>query len=262
MPPVSSVLRRTLREFSKTHYAGVLSQLQAGSRYLDLRISRATHALPKGGADRFWIVHGAVACVPLAEVLGDLRAFQGEDTIVTVVRLEGPPWDMEATNALAARFFDSLGHDNIYQGSVAGLREVEYSALPAHVVAGVPGIGSFGKGQEFGTDVWINTYNADVKSAGLETQLKGIRVREERDDLCVLGWTVTPQPKDIVKRILTFGCARPSLETEAEKFNKRFKEFVAANGDEIRKKCNVVFFDFITSELSEAVVSLNKPALE
>lgn len=267
LPPLSCVLRRTLREFSQTQYSCVLSQLRAGSRYQDFRISRATHAQPKGAADRFWLVHGAVACVPLAEVLADMRAFTAEcremdgavPTVVTVVRLEGPDWDAESKEELDSRFFE-LGKEDLYQGSAKGLRDVDFEALPPHLVAGVPGIGEFGRGQEFGTDVWINTYSAQEKKAGLQTQLGQIAPRGERDDLYALGWTVTPQPTDIAKRILSLGFARPSLRTEAENFNSLFKVFAEENKEQIRKRCNVVMFDFITKELSDMVLSLNEKA--
>lgn len=273
MPPLRWFLRRTLREFSKTQYGGVLRQLRAGSRYQDLRVSGATRAVAPeaGGApDKFWLVHGAVACVPLGEVLADMARFAAEEraraggdgrapTVVSVVRLLGGGWDADMLDELAARFRDALGAPDLYQGGPAELREVEFEDLPPWVVVGVPGIGSFPRaGEKWGSDVWINTYDGDEKVKGLRDQLEEQRGRKERDGFYVLGWSVTPQPTDIAGRIVSCGIARPSLEDEAEKFNHRWGDFAAANLAEIRRCTNVVFFDFITAELAAKVRSLNE----
>lgn len=230
--------------------------------------------MPKDSPDQFWLVHGAVACVPLSEVLVDMASFSAEytaqgvrpPTVVTVCRLLGPAstWDDAATAALAGRFREALGADALYDGNAQTLRSVPFTELPAHVVTGIPGLGGFPKGigsANFGSDVWIDTYKLDTKEHGLKAQLENTADRESRDKLYVLGWTVTPQPADIAKRIVTCGFARPSLEEEGERFNKRFAAFATANSDALKAKCNVVFFDFITPELSAQVLALNDDLL-
>jgi hypothetical protein len=231
VPPLRFFLRRTLSDFSKTHDGPLLAQLRAGSRYQDLRVSRVVRPRlmaklpPPGEEDEFWLVHGAVACVPLGEALAGMRTFADEVAangevapVVSVARLLGQGWDKEGHKALAARFVEALGRENIYDGNVAGLKSTPYAKLPAHVVAGVPGLSGLNDiGEQFGSDVWINTYNLDEKTAGLEKQVREIKPRTERNNLYVLGWTVTPQPTDIAKRIVSFGICRPSLETEAKR---------------------------------------------
>lgn len=266
-PPLSALLRRTLREFSRTQYGGILSQLRAGARYQDFRISTASHTRPRASPDEFWLVHGAVACVPLGDALADMAAFAAEaaaaapdgrpPTVVTVCRLLGGGWDKAACAALAGRVEGALGAAAIYGGDARALRRVPFDDLPAWVVAGVPGLGALPDGAAFGTDVWINTYSPEEKAAGLAAQVAGVAARAARDDLYVLGWTVTPQPRDIGLRLASAGWARPSLEREAERFNARFAAFAEEHGAALRERCNVVFFDFITPELAAAVRRLD-----
>lgn len=284
-PPLSCFLRRTLREFSKTQYGGIGAQLRAGARYLDFRVSSAVHDRPTGAADPFWLVHGAVACVQLATVLADMAAFAAEyrdagvrpPTVVVVCRLQGPEsfWDGATLAALAARFKDALGADALYDGDAEALRRTPFSSLPAWIVSGVPGIGTWarvpksaGDQGHFGSDVWINTYDLDEKEKGLLAQLSATRDRRDRAeesrkpgrkraDLYAFAWTVTPQPTDIVKRIVSCGIARPSLETEGVRFNGRFSAFAQQHAAALKAKANVVTFDFITQELSAQVLALN-----
>jgi hypothetical protein len=161
LPPLRTFLRRTLCDFSRTQDGDLLHQMRAGSRYHDLRISAVTRSrvmistLPPGSDDDFWLVHGAVACVPLGEALASLRTFAAE---MAVARLLGNGWDDGTKAKLAARFVDALGRGNIYAGDVAGLKETPYAELPPHVVAGVPGLcGLNAVGEQFGSDIWINT---------------------------------------------------------------------------------------------------------
>lgn len=284
-PPLSCFLRPTLRDFSKTQYGGIGSQLRAGARYLDFRVSSAVHDRPAGAADPFWLVHGAVACVQLATVLADMAAFAAKyrdagvrpPTVVVVCRLEGPDsfWDAPTLAALAGRFRDALGVDALYDGDAESLRSTPFASLPAWVVSGVPGIGTWlrvpksaGDQANFGSDVWINTYDLDEKESGLLAQLAATRNRADRADLArkpgrkradmyAFAWTVTPQPADIVKRIVSCGLARPSLETEAIRFNGRFAAFAEQHAAALKAKVNVVTFDFITQELSAQVLALN-----
>lgn len=261
------------------------AQLRAGARYLDFRVSSAVHARPAASADPFWLVHGAVACVPLAAALADMAAFADgyrtagarSPTVVVVCRLEGPDaaWDAPALAALAARFVAALGADALYRGDAEALRSAPFAGLPPWVVSGVPGVGAWarvpkaaGDQAHFGSDVWIDTYDLDEKEAGLvrqlaETSPRADRAREAykpnraRADLYAVAWTVTPQPTDIVKRIVSCGLARPSLETEAVRFNARFAAFAERHADALRDKANVITFDFLTQELSAQVLALN-----
>lgn len=141
---------------------GVGAQLAAGARFLDLRVGRLAGTAAGAGGDRrpwwrglgwaaraasagaaavgrpltvddYWLVHGMVACAPLADALAAVNAYHaaaraaspggGGVTLVLSVTLE---WLDEAeVDALAGVLLDGLA-DEVWRGGAASLRGVAY----------------------------------------------------------------------------------------------------------------------------------------
>lgn len=265
--PLKHALRRTLTDFSRTHALDVPAQLDAGARFLDLRVAGVeSSCVPCASRARdvdLWLVHGIVAAVPLRPVLEGVAAWQRAfgrrglrpPAVVMVVRR----YDDVLEGLVAALFREVLGASDlgIYEGDAAGLRVVPYTELPPSVVVGVKGVGAMPSGEDWGADVWIDTYNPTVKRSGLVEQARGAGARVARDAMYVLGWTVTPQTSDIAGRILSLGFAKPSLEQEAKKFNKEFTVFAKEHREHLQANVNVIFFDFFDRHLADAVFSIN-----
>lgn len=153
---VRRVCAAVQRDFALTQSLDVLGQLRAGARFLDLRVSKR----PRADADpAFWIVHGMVLCVRLADVLHAINRFHGEcarrgalETVVTVVRTYH--LDEEEVRELAAVLRNELRH-RIYDGSEDDLRRDALDSLPPNVVAGaLPG---FALNLDWGRDAWMGT---------------------------------------------------------------------------------------------------------
>lgn len=146
----------------------VYEQLVAGARFLDIRVSKLT---PAAADERLWVVHGAAACVPLADILSQINAFHehqspGRSHVILAVRhFRLSP--AEAT-ALAAQLNAQLAHP-IFRGDADALAVTPLAELPVNVVAGVAGVSKLGPG--WAVDDWINTYCGERKLAGLHGQL-------------------------------------------------------------------------------------------
>jgi len=71
---VRGLTSRLQAEFALTQSLSIREQLEAGARFLDLRISK--RAGTPEDVDLFWTIHGMVLCVPLEEILEQLTEFQ------------------------------------------------------------------------------------------------------------------------------------------------------------------------------------------
>lgn len=69
-----AMTKRTQLEFALTQHLSILGQLEAGARFLDLRVSKRSDT-PEN-VDEFWTVYGMVLCVPLVDVVVQLNAFE------------------------------------------------------------------------------------------------------------------------------------------------------------------------------------------
>jgi hypothetical protein len=172
--------------------------------------------------------------------------------VVSVFRLFG--LDNDETAELADHLRRRL-RGGIFCGSAKDLRTATLAELPANIVAGVPGLAHLPA--QFGFDLWKNTYDADLKIDFLADYLSSETTRLSRDDLCVIGWTVTPQVTDVVLRLagLTMFCR--SLQLEAAKLNSRLPAFLKAYSQDVRSKANVIFCDFIDSAFANIIIDLS-----
>lgn len=205
-----------------------------------------------------------VAAVPLMPELHGIAAWQADwisrgfkpPCIVIVVRRYNKALYRKVEEAFRSTLGKGKGL-SLYEGDAKQLRDIAYVDLPSTVIVGVPGIGGIPIGEDWGADIWIDTYKPDRKTAGLKLQVSEAGCRKGRDNMYVLAWTITPQTSDIVGRILTLGFAKKGLEITAPTFNKSFEEFAKENDEEMKEKVNCVFFDFFTSDIAKAVVGLN-----
>lgn len=159
----SALLAAPLGAMTVTQGAGgVGAQLAAGARFLDLRVGRLAGTAAGQGGDRrpwwrglggaaraaragaaaagrpltvddYWLVHGMVACAPLADALAAVNAYHaaaraaspggGGVTLVLSVTLE---WlDAAEVDALAGVLLDGLA-DEVWRGGAASLRGIAY----------------------------------------------------------------------------------------------------------------------------------------
>ncbi|OSX69838.1 hypothetical protein BU14_1082s0001, partial [Porphyra umbilicalis] len=160
-------LRDVLRDFSRTQRLTIYEQLVAGARFLDIRVSKLT---PAAADDRLWVVHGAAACVPLADVVAQINAFHARAASPTHVILAVRHFRLSAAEAaaLATQLNDTLTHP-LFRGDAPMLAATPLSDLPVNIVAGVAGVSKLGPG--WAVDDWINTYCGERKLAGLHRQL-------------------------------------------------------------------------------------------
>jgi hypothetical protein len=258
-----------IRDVSQTQELDILGQLQAGVRFLDLRVSK----LPAAHNDkRFWTVHGMAVCVPLEDVLHQVNTFHdlvaaatGDHEaaadlfpipVVSVIR----PLDLDAAELeeLALQVQSTL-RGGIFSGSAKDLRLAALADLPRNVVAGLPSLSALPA--EWGYDAFTDTYMAEVKIKFLLDYMAALKPRKTRDDISVIGWTVTPQLKDVVLRILTVGIRPRTLKSEALKVNARFPEFLKEHGQAVASVANVVFCDFVDNAFANCVIDTSNANL-
>lgn len=145
----------------------VYEQLVAGARFLDIRVSKLT---PAAADERLWVVHGAAACVPLADILSQINAFHDQSpsrahVILAVRHFRLSPAEI---TTLAAQLNSQLAHP-IFRGDADALAVTPLVDLAVNIVAGVVGVSKLGAG--WAVDDWINTYCGERKIAGLHGQL-------------------------------------------------------------------------------------------
>lgn len=199
-----------------------------------------------------------VLCAPLQEILAQINEFHNETeghhgcTVVSVFRSQLLTADEE--DELAQFVAAQLQHP-VYDGDRNELRDIPYICLPRNVVAGLK---SCKLDVAWGRDAWIDTYSADKKIAFLRRTLAVTKHRGMRNDLFVLGWTVTPSVWDVTFRVLSLGSLRPAVIAEASKMNERFSEFLNAEGEELGLRANVVFFDCFSETHAQMIAKLNQ----
>ncbi|KAI0566094.1 PLC-like phosphodiesterase TIM beta/alpha-barrel [Gracilaria domingensis] len=249
---IRTFLSTVQADFALTQKLNVYQQLLAGARFLDIRVSKRP---PASGDCQFWTVHGMVLCVPLIDILQQINSFHHETdaahTVITVFRAQflHPSEEIQLTQFVR----QTLQH-HVYEGTASQLRHVSLCDLPPNVVAGLRGMSL---PVEWGRDAWIDTYSCDRKIAFIQSVLLAFESRYDRDDLFVLGWTVTPSVWDVTLRVLSFGYCRPSVKAEAANMNARFKTFANTYPLALQQRCNVIFFDCFSHKLGSMVNSLN-----
>lgn len=250
--PLRFVLSSVQSDFALTQHLSVFQQLLAGARFLDIRVSKRPVS---SGDHQFWTVHGMVLCVPLIHILHQINRFHhytnSAHTIVTVFRSQC----LDHAEKIQLTHFvrQTLKHP-IFDGHAAELRSIPISYLPPNVLAG---LSDMPLPVAWGRDAWINTYSSDNKIAFLLSVLRSCKPRHQRDNLFVLGWTVTPSIWDVTFRVLSLGFCRPAVKTEATKMNARFESFFDSFRYALRERCNVIFFDCYTAKHGHLVSSLN-----
>lgn len=252
--PIRTLCTSIQTDFALTQNLTILQQLRAGARFLDIRVSKRPHS---SGDESFWTVHGMVLCVPLSHVIHQINEFHHENglnkvTVVTVFRAY--LLDESEHRALDAFTLSAFKHP-VFDGHANELRTTPVRDLPHNLVAGLY---SSILPVSWGQDAWLDTYSAYKKIPFLTKTLSATAHREMRDELFVLGWTVTPSVVDVTLRVLSLGFCRPAVKTEALKMNDRFAQFFQAYRDSIQERVNVVFFDCFDATHAVVVNSLNK----
>lgn len=269
---VRALTARTQTEFALTQHLTVRQQLEAGARFLDLRVSKR-HGTPDN-VDEFWTIHGMVLCVPLAEVVAQLNAFENARNSGAVGGAGAQTASRDAPVVLAVRCYALSAEESwalgrflvselvggVYLGDAAGLARVPVAELPPFILAGVP---PSRLDAEWGADVWTDTYSSAKKIAFLEDALATAKLKPRLgsasdgteggttppstpsgpSNLLVLGWTVTPNVVDVALRFVSGGTLRRTVMEEAMDMNLLFDSFAGEKAPEIRDKANVVFFD-------------------
>lgn len=258
MRSVRAITSRIQAEFALTQRLSIAEQLEAGARFLDLRISkRADTPLEE---DTFWTVHGMVLCVPLDDVLRQLAAFHTNNVntrdkpVVLAVRTY--ELSEREVMALGKRIISKLGSDNVYIGDRDTLGTIPLDELPRFILAGIP---PSRLAAEWGVDIWTDTYSSDKKIAFLEKSLHSSPpkcINTNRKGLLVLGWTVTPNVVDVVLRWFSFGILRRTVLEEAVDMNALFGGFIDDHRKEIADKVHVVFFDSFEESLAETIADI------
>lgn len=198
-----------------------------------------------------------VLCVPLEEIIDQINQYHDQTTgpaattVVTVFRSQ--LLEANEDEQLASFVRNRIKH-SVFEGDRDDLRDVPYASLPRNVIAGLRGAKL---NVDWGKDPWLDTYSADKKIAFLRETLVATKHRDLRNDLLVLGWTVTPSVWDITFRVISLGLLRPSVTEEAVKMNARFKDFYAKFRAELAQRTNVIFFDSFDGKLSRMVEQLN-----
>jgi hypothetical protein len=257
-----------MRDFSATQTLDVHAQLAAGCRFLDMRVTMLAR---EHQDDRFFACHGMAICVPLDDVLDHINAFHAtvaaeprtakdrdEFCDIPVVACFRTFHLLEGERTRLAMHVRSRLRGGVFGGDAEELRTTPLRDLPRNIVAGLPELS--GLPPRFGIDAWINTLKATTKIAFLVDYLRSLKPKTERNDLAVIGWTVTPHIMDVVCRIVTVGVARPSLRTEAAKINAVLPRFLTAQRRKLVQAANIVFLDFVTPELVAHIVALNDEA--
>lgn len=203
-----------------------------------------------------------VLCVPLADVIKQINAFHDEtaaDRCVTVVTVfRAYLLDDTEEEQLADFVATELKHPR-FEGSSDDLRRVSLNDLPRNVVAGLR---DSRLDVAWGQDAWLDTYSAEKKIGFLRRTLGLTKHRNLRNDLFVLGWTVTPSVLDITFRVASLGLLRPAVKVEAVKMNEKFTAFFDAYRDTLQERVNVIFFDCFSAKHTQLVRSLNGAATD
>lgn len=241
---VRALTARVQCEFALTQMLSVGEQLDAGARFLDLRVSK--RAGTPENIDEFWTVHGMVLCVPLADVVAQINEFElaranGTRDAPVVLAVRAYALSTHEMAALGAFIVRELRGD-VFVGDATALARMPVCRLPPFVLAGVP---PSRLGAEWGTDVWTDTYCASTKIAFLNEALEAAKSKRSRDAarLLVLGWTVTPSAVDVALRFISWGVLRRTVMEEAADMNCLFDRFAESRAGVLRDKVNVVFFD-------------------
>lgn len=251
--PIRALVASVQKDFALTQTLSVLEQLRAGARFLDIRVSKR----PSSTNDTsFWTVHGMVLCVPLADIIQQINSFHHETaanpvTVVTVFRSQQLASDEE--QQLSDFVYHHINHP-VFEGDADRLRVTPLVQLPQNVIAGLC---DSHLSVQWGRDPWLDTYSSDKKISFLHRILTSFDHKGLRNNLLVLGWTVTPQTSDITMRVLSFGLLRPGVTDEAAKMNARFRPFLKDSRDVLRERANVIFFDCFSSRLAAMVNTLN-----
>ncbi len=255
---VRAITSRTQSEFALTQTLTVRQQLEAGARFLDLRVSK--RAGTPEHVDEFWTVHGMVLCVPLDEVVAQLNEFERDR-----------PKPRDAPVVLAVRYYQLSANEahalgkyllnhlkgGVFVGDSMALARIPLRELPSFVLAGVaPSLLS----TDWGADVWTDTYCSTRKIEFLEDALDGVKMKRSREPsaLFVLGWTVTPNAVDVALRFISWGVLRRTVMEEAVDMNCLFEQFVRGRGKDLREKANVVFFDCFSEREARLVAGIAK----
>jgi len=248
-PWLRRLLSGPISAMSITQGGRILSQLRAGARYLDIRVGQVA-----GDGKTWWMIHGMVACAPFVEAVDDINTFhrEGGGTVVWVIREER---FAPGESARLATYLRENVQGAIYDGDQAGLRRTPFRSLPPNVIFGVSALTPIPA--LLAVDEWVNTYSARVKVPALLEQMTAASTRVARDTLMVIGWTLTPQPLDIVLRVVTFNVGRPSLREAAAAMNGQVYPFLDAHRRLTLDKANVIFFDWMGPSEASAVLALN-----
>lgn len=261
-----------LRDFSATQKFSVLDQLRAGARFLDIRVSKLSTSCRDS---QFWTVHGMAVCVPLDNILQQINQFHREvfqlkrssriahdsssdsidDCDVPVVSVFRTFMLTEAEKRDLANQVRQKLVDDIFYGSAEELRATPLRCLPRNIVAGLPQVASLPP--KFGHDAWLDTYNAARKITFLSNYIRNVKPRDARDDLVVVGWTVTPHVSDVVMRVASLGILRPAIRSEARKINSVFPAFLHTHLWRLTSVANVVFCDFFDETFADHILYLN-----
>lgn len=196
-----------------------------------------------------------VLCVPLADVLAQINQFHAETSAnPQVVIMVFRSYYLEQREELELeRYVHHQLQHKCFEGDRNDLRNIPVHCLPRNIVAGLC---NSRLSVEWGQDAWIDTYSADTKICFLRDTLSMTKHRELRNDLFVLGWTVTPSVVDVTMRVLSLGTLRPAVIVEAVKMNARFQPFLETYRHAMRQCVNVIFFDCFTSRLAQLVNEL------
>lgn len=253
--PIRSAVASVQTDFALTQTLSIYEQLCAGARFLDIRVTKRPGST---GDNSFWTHHGMVLCVPLASVIDQINLFHNQCTtpipIITVFR---PTSLLPSERAELSKFVYARARHPVFQGTALGLRQTPVSSLPPNVFAGLQ---DSQLDISWGRDPWLDTFSENKKITFLSKILKAARGCATRNDLLVLGWTVTPSVLDIILRAGSFGLLRDSVLGAASKMNSRFTQFIVDQGRQMRDRANVIFFDGFTKQLADDVISIsNKP---
>lgn len=253
LSPIRAAVASVQTDFARTQSLSILEQLRAGARFLDIRVTKR----PASAQDKqFWTHHGMVLCVPLRDILQQINCFHDETSdkplvIVTVFRPNFLTNDEQVELADVVRA--ELKHD-IFHGTASDLRRLPITQLPPNIVAGLH---DFPLDIAWGKDPWLDTYSTERKINFLSGLVRETELRNNRDNLLVVGWTITPGLMDIVCRVFSLGLIRSSVLSEAEKMNALAEQFIETEAHAIRTTTNVIFFDGFSKHFAHLVNSLN-----
>lgn len=195
-----------------------------------------------------------VLCVPLSDVIDQLNAFHDEQPETTpVISVFKHTALTPQEQVEVAKFVHERVKHRVYDGDATLLRQTPVSHLPHNVMAGLHGDSL---DLSWGQDPWLDTFSANQKISFLTKLLEASPFRSARNNLLVLGWTVTPSVLDIVLRVASFGVLRPSVLGAATRMNNRFESFRSDQKHILCSSANVIFFDDFSKQLAAQVTSI------